>query len=87
MQMNRGMGRGIGWALWLFLSLLAKNANIFWNSRFVQVLTPFVSQLSGGVGRAGEPMMLSICTHAILLGSERPTFNAYPCQILFVQCR
>ena len=58
---------------------------IFWNSRFGQVLTPFLVELSRGVERASEQFMLSICTHTILLGSERPTLNAYPCQILLVQ--
>ena len=39
-------------------------------------------------GWNGEPlMMLSICSHTILLGSEKPTLNAYPCQIVLAQCR
>ena len=60
---------------------------LFWNSRFGQVLRPFLVELSRGVGMAGEPQMRSICTHTILMGSERPTLNAYPCQILLAQCR
>ena len=37
--------------------------------------------------RAGEPLMLCICAHTILLGSERPNLEAYPCHFLFAQCR
>ena len=33
----------------------------------------------GGKGWRTE---LSVCTHTIRLGSERPTLNAYPCQIV-----
>ena len=28
-----------------------------------------------------------VSTHTILLGSERPTLDAYPCQILLAPCR
>ena len=47
----------------------------------------FLFELPRGVERAGEPLMLSTCTHTILLGSERLTLNAYPCQFLLAQCR
>ena len=66
---------------------LWRKKNSFWNSRFGQVLTPLLVELSRGVERAGEPLMLSISTHTILLGSEKPTLNAYPCQIVLAQCR
>ena len=49
------------------------------------IVAPFLVELSRGVERAGESRMLSVCTHTILLGSERPTLNAYPCQILLAQ--
>ena len=34
-------------------------------------------ELWTGVERAGEPLILSICTHIHVLGSEREAFNAY----------
>ena len=55
------------------------------SGRFQKAL--FLVELSRGVKRAGERLMLSTCTHTILLGSESPTFNAYPCQIFSAQCR
>ena len=69
------------------MPFLGKNQNVFWNSRFEQLLAPLLVQLSRGVERAGEPLLLSICAHAILLGSERPTLKAYPCHFLFAQYR
>ena len=39
------------------------------------------------MGKAGEPLMLSICAHTILLGWERPTLKVYPCHFEFAQCR
>ena len=60
---------------------------LFFNCLFGQVLTPFLVELSTAVERAGEPLMLSICAHAIVMGSERPTINACPSQLLLAQCR
>ena len=37
-------------------------------------------------GKCYQPLMMSICTHTIVLGSKRQTLNAYPCQILLAQC-
>ena len=48
---------------------------------------PFLIKLSRGVERAGESLVLSICSYTILLGSERPTPRVYPCHFLFAQCR
>ena len=68
------------------LPLLEKKKYHFWNSLFGQVLTPHLVELSRGVERVGEPLMLSI-TYTILLGSESPTLNVYSCLILLAQCR
>ena len=60
---------------------------IIWNSRFGPVLMPFLVELWRGVERAGEALLLCTCTHALVLGSKRPTLNAYSSQILLAQCR
>ena len=72
---------------WVFCLPLSEKHRHFWNSRFGPVLTPFLVELWRGVARAGEPLTLSTCTLTILLTSERPTLNAYACQILLAQCR
>ena len=51
------------------------------------VFAPFLVELSRGVERDSEPLMLSICTHIIVLGSERSTLKAYPRQFWLAQCR
>ena len=65
----------------------SKNSFYFWNFLHRNLLPPFLVDGWRGVGRAGEPLILSTYTHNIVFGSERPTLNAYPCQIMLVQCR
>ena len=78
------MGRGMGWRAWPSPAPFGGKMHHFWNSRFGHVLTPFL-ELSRGVERAGEPLIMSICTHYPDGLGEADT--AYPFQILLPQCR